>query len=97
MSRHNHNPNGAINLLPQQQVVQPQFNVGPLMLGDQLVALVAAHCPGPAKEAVDRAMEIVSLSLARVKYGELVARVNQITAAFDAEIAKEKEKPPLEV
>lgn len=77
--------NNGIQLLPQiaAQVPQqagPMFNVGPLMLGDQLVAFVAAHCDGTPKQAVDEAMEIVAQALARTAAGELDRRVKAIVA-----------------
>lgn len=81
-------PSNGIALLPQlaaqsqpQPTGQPMFNVGPLMNDVQLVAMVAAAIPGPAKESVARAIEITAIAVAAVN-GEqaLTKRIKELMA-----------------
>lgn len=53
----------------------PVFNVGPLMNDVQMLAMVAANCPGDAKGAVDRAMDIVIHARKVIVNGELARRM----------------------
>lgn len=80
--------------MPQQQVVQPQFNVGPLMTLDALVALTAAHCPGSPEEAVNRAVEIVAHATKHAMIGTVGKRIEQLKAEFVKE-QEEAARPKL--
>lgn len=85
--RHPSNFNGGIHLMPQMQAQagpppgQPVFNVGPLMNAVQLVALMAANMLGPAKEAVERATEIVAEAV--VQQGRLAKRIKELQESSD--------------
>lgn len=90
MSNRGFNPNGGIQLLPQQQApAGPMFNVGPLMNDVQLVAWIAASIPGPVDDAVDRAQDIVAASQRKVlALGKKLAAANAAVKAEAEEAAK---------
>lgn len=95
-------PPGAFPNANQMQAAAgdkpPQIvlNNGPLMSDAQLICLTAAQCPGQAASAVDRAIEIVAVTLAKLHSGEVNRRIQKAQAAAQpAEPPKPPEEPAL--
>lgn len=71
----------------------PVFNVGPLVATDGLLCLIAAHCPGPPEEAIDRACHL----LAEAQYALAAGKLGRICNEAQQRAVKEvKASKPLE-
>lgn len=85
MGRHHNNiqiPGGMGNIhaIPQQQ---PMMSIAAPMNDVQTVALIAAMCPGPAPEAVERGMAILV---------EAFERQDELSARLQAAMKRRQEK-----